>query len=140
MFLLYQKMIPMVIMANNMNRKRILIVEDDQTISKFLSFRLRQLNFEVMTAKDGEEGLSGARQNLPDLIILDLGLPKLSGQEVCKAIREDHDKAFAKIPIVMLTAKDSDVDRVIGKVIGANAYIAKPFQDDELLKEVEKLV
>ena len=117
-----------------------LIVEDDQAIREFLGYRLRHLNFEVITAQDGEEGLAGARQNFPDLIILDLLLPKMSGEELCKTIREDNDKAFASIPILMLTAKNSDVDRVIGKVIGANCYMAKPFHANDLLKEIRKLV
>ncbi len=120
-------------------KKTILIVEDDQNTLKFLSFRLKLLNFDVIQALDGEEGLKDARHKTPDLIILDLGLPKISGEEVCKAIREDANKTFASTPIIMLTAKNSDVDRVIGKVIGANSYIAKPFEAGQLLKEIHKL-
>ena len=72
-------------------------------------------------------------------VILDLRLPAMSGEEVCKAIREDHDKSFARTPIIMLTGKSADADRVIGKVIGANCYLTKPFQTDELVEQVHKL-
>ncbi len=120
-------------------KKKILILEDDQNTGKFLSYRLKKLDFDVLVVGDGEKGLSEARREPPDLVILDLGLPKLSGEEVCKAIREDHDKKFAQIPIIMLTAKNSDVDHVIGKVIGANCYMVKPFKADDLIKEIKKL-
>jgi len=92
----------------------------------------------VETAEDGENALKKARLIHPDLIILDLKLPRLSGEEVCKAIRNDHDKEFAKTPIIMLTAKTSDVDRVIGNVIGATCYMTKPYDLPELLKNIRK--
>ena len=79
-----------------------------------------------------------ARLRLPDLIILDLKLPKLTGEEVCKAVREDRDKKFAVTPIIMLTGKNTDTDRVIGMVIGANSYVMKPFRMENLLKEMRK--
>lgn len=119
-------------------KKRILVVEDDPVISRVLGYRLRNLEFEVIIANDGETGLNDARRVFPDLIILDLKLPKLSGEEVCKAIREDHDKKFASTPIIMVTAKNSDVDRVIGMVIGASCYVTKPFRIETLLKEINK--
>lgn len=121
-------------------KKKILIVEDDDSIRKFLSYRLKRMAFEVFVADNGEEGLAEARQKRPDLVLLDLRLPKLSGEEVCKAIREDKDKSFAKTPIIMLTAKNSDVDRVIGKVIGADSYLTKPFVAKELLAEIQTLL
>lgn len=119
-------------------KKKILVVEDDLAVSKFLSVRLRSLNFEVILAYDGEAGLKEARLRPPDLIILDLKLPKLTGEEVCKAIRDDCDKKFAVTPIIMLSAKNSDVDRVIGMVIGASCYVTKPFRIESLLKEIRK--
>ena len=119
-------------------KKRILIVEDDLAISKFLGVRLRSLDFEVIVAYDGEVGLKEAKKHAPDLIILDLKLPKLTGEEVCKAVREDKDKKFALTPIIMLSAKSSDVDRVVGMVIGANGYVTKPFRVESLLKEIKK--
>lgn len=120
--------------------KKILIVEDDGDLCKFLSFLFRKKGFEVHTASDGEEGLHAARLERPNLIILDLGLPKFPGEEVCKAIREDRDKTFAKIPILMLTGKTADVDRVIGNVIGASSYLTKPFRTEELMQEVQRFV
>ena len=119
-------------------KKKILVVEDDPAVSKFLSVRLQSLNFEVTLAYDGEAALKEARLRLPDLIILDLKLPKLTGEEVCKAVREDRDKKFAVTPIIMLTGKNTDTDRVIGMVIGANSYVMKPFRMENLLKEMRK--
>lgn len=121
-----------------MRRKKILIVEDDLSISKFLAYRLRKLDYDVIVAADGNEGLKKARLEPPDLVILDLMLPACSGEEVCKAIREDDNDQFSKTPIIMLTAKSSDVDRVIGKAIGANHYMTKPFDADELLDAVRR--
>ena len=121
-------------------KKKILIIEDDQSIQKFLGYRLRKLGFDVIVARDGKEGLEEAVGQVPDLIILDLMLPEFSGEGVCKAIREDDDEGFANIPIIMLTAKTGDVDRIIGKVIGANSYMTKPFSAKELLAEVNRLV
>ncbi|MBI1977968.1 MAG: response regulator [Candidatus Omnitrophica bacterium] len=127
--------------ANAPSQKRkILIIEDDRAIQKFLGYRFRKLGFEVIVANDGKEGLDEAVSKTPHLIILDLMLPEFSGEEVCKAIREDEDESFANIPIIMLTAKTGDADRIIGKVIGANAYMTKPFSAKELLEEVERLL
>ena len=119
-------------------KKKVLIVEDDLATNKFLGVRLRSLDFEVITAYDGEAGLKEARRHHPNLIILDLKLPKMIGEEVCKAIREDHDKTFALTPIIMLSGKNSDVDRVVGTVIGANCYVTKPFRIESILKEIHK--
>ena len=121
-------------------RKRILIIEDADAFSKSIALRLRKSGSEVYTAKDGEEGLKTARRESPDLVILDLMLPKLSGEEVCKAIREDEDEKFASTPIIMLTAKNSEVDRIIGKMIGANDYVVKPFDPDSLLEKIRKVL
>ena len=121
-------------------KKKILIIEDDQDLSKFLAFRLKKMGFRVRISHDGEDGLQTARKERPNLIILDLRLPKFPGEEVCKAIREDFDRSISRIPIVMLTGKTSDVDRVIGNVIGANRYLTKPFNTVELLKEINSLL
>lgn len=118
--------------------KRILIIEDEEGVTKPLSLRLRHLGFEVSIAADGMRGLNETRQTFPDLVILDLLLPKLIGEEVCKAIREDENDKVATIPIIMLTGKDSLTDKVIGKVIGANAYLTKPFEFEDLLKEIRQ--
>ncbi len=122
-----------------MDLKQILIIDDDPALLKFLSVRLRNNGFQVRTAYDGRKGLTEVHEKRPDLIILDLHLPSMPGEEICKAIRENEDKELSKIPIIMLTGKTSDADRVIGKVIGANSYIPKPFKADELLNEIRRL-
>ena len=120
--------------------KMILIVEDEGNISKFLALRLRQAGFVVAIADDGEKGLNLIRQIRPDLIILDLMLPSLPGGEVCKAVREDDGEEVAKIPIIMLTANASDVDRIVGKVIGANYYMTKPFDFPDVLENIQQTI
>lgn len=120
------------------NGKTILVVEDEEDMRKLLSIRLRQAGFFVEMAEDGEKALNMARQIRPDLIILDLMLPHLSGGEVCKAVREDDDEEIAHIPIIMLTANATDVDRIVGKVIGANYYMTKPFHFPEVLKNIRQ--
>lgn len=120
-------------------KKKILIIEDEYSASKFLSFRLKNLGFEVLTAFDGATGLKEATESIPDLVILDLMIPKLPGEEVCKKIRENYDEQIAKIPIIMLTGKDSMVDKILGKVIGADAYLTKPYEFNELLENIKKI-
>lgn len=118
--------------------KKILIIEDETDIVTILAFRLKKMKYDVVTASDGQTGLALAKQLRPDLIVLDLTLPELPGEEVCKAIREDVEEPFSKTPIIMVTAKNSDVDRIIGKSIGANSYITKPFELDSLVREINK--
>jgi two-component system OmpR family response regulator len=115
----------------------ILIIEDDQDIRELISIRLTEENYTVITAIDGEEGLKKFKQEHPDLIILDLNLPKISGYEVCRKIRREEDD---DTPILMLTAQNKDVDRIIGRVKGANSYMAKPFKAEKLLNEVKILL
>lgn len=117
-----------------MHHKKILVVEDDSAIIRTIKYLLEQEGYGVCTASDGEEGLKKARENRPDLIILDLRIPVLPGEEVCREIRKDE--SIKNTPIVMLTAKDSDTDRIIGKVIGADCYITKPFDINVLLEKV----
>ena len=118
--------------------KNILIIEDEEAIRDILRTKLQTNGFDCCTAGDGLEGLALSKKKKPDLIILDLGLPGLSGFEVCKEIRKD--KTICSTPIIMFTAKDSDVDRVIGKVIGANCYLTKPCNFSTLLKEIMRLI
>lgn len=117
-------------------KKQILIVEDEADIHKVIRYRLQQAGFESLMAEDGETALRIARSMHPDLILLDLMLPKVSGEAVCKAIREDDDVQFSKTPIIMVTAKISEADQIVGRVIGANCYMTKPFMMDELIKNV----
>jgi len=121
-------------------RKRILIIEDEYSASKFLSMRLKNLGFAVSAAFDGMTGLKEATETIPDLIILDLMIPQLPGEEVCKALRESFDERLVKIPIIMLTGKDSVVDKILGKVIGADAYLIKPYEFSDLFEVIKKIL
>ncbi|MFH1478152.1 MAG: response regulator [Candidatus Omnitrophota bacterium] len=122
-----------------MNKKKILMIEDEKDLLMLIKMNLESSGrYEVFAAHDGEEGLSKARSIHPDIIILDLNLPKLPGEEVCRQIRKDDETK--NIPIIMATGKSMEADKIIGRVIGANAYITKPFQIDELLKEIEEVL
>jgi len=120
-------------------KSKILIIEDEEHLALLIKLNLEHTGkYEVFVAKDGEEGLRKAKQENPHLVILDLRLPKLPGEEVCKEIR--RDEKIGDTPIIMVTAKGSSVDSVIGKVIGANCYISKPFEIDRLLQEIDKII
>lgn len=110
---------------------RILIVDDEPAIVDVLVYNLQRANYDVVVARDGREALTRARQEEPDLIILDLMLPHLDGLEVCRALRRERD-----VPIIMLTARDSEVDRVVGLELGADDYVVKPFSVRELVARV----
>jgi two-component system response regulator MprA len=114
---------------------RVLVVEDDVEIADVLRRSLRQEGHEVRTAGDGVEALAVAREFLPDLVILDLGLPRLDGVEVCKRLRDDGD-----VSILMLTARSETADRVTGLDSGADDYIVKPFERKELLARMRALL
>ena len=125
-------------MTQTAKKPLILIIEDDERTREMLWIYLTDMGYEVCVSQDGFEGLDDAKSLKPDLILLDLRLPGRPGEEICKAIREDHDLRFAHTPILMVTGKVSDVDRVIGMVIGATSYLAKPFQLSTLLTEVRR--
>jgi two-component system OmpR family response regulator len=110
---------------------KILIVEDDRNLLDTLKYNLRKEGYEVVTAVDGVEALDIARREKPDLIILDIMLPKLSGFEVCRILRKEMT-----IPILMLTAKTEEVDKIVGLEIGADDYMTKPFSMRELLARI----
>ena len=110
---------------------RILIVEDERKIARFLELELQHEGYEVAIAMDGREGLDMALSWKPDLLILDLMLPQLSGIEVCRRLRHDSD-----VPIIMLTAKDDVSDKVMGLDMGADDYMTKPFAIEELLARI----
>ena len=118
--------------------RKILIIEDENELCDFIGLRLERNGFVVIAANDGVEGLNKARVEKPDLIILDLMLPKMPGEEVCKQVR--RDAGICEIPIIMLTAKCSDADRVIGTVIGANVYMDKPFEGAKLMQVINELL
>ena len=109
----------------------ILIVEDEKKIARFLELELRHEGYEVLTAFDGRTGLETAQEKDPDLLILDLMLPELSGIEVCRRLRHTSD-----LPIIMLTAKDDVSDKVMGLDMGADDYVTKPFAIEELLARI----
>ncbi len=111
-----------------MKMARILIVEDDRNLLDTLKYNLRKEGYSTVTAVDGDEALYVARREKPDLIILDIMLPKLSGFEVCRILRKEMT-----IPILMLTAKADEVDKIVGLEIGADDYMTKPFSMRELL-------
>jgi len=119
-------------------KKKILVVDDEEEICMFLGVFFQRHGFEVVTSNDGVDGLNKIRQEKPDIVILDLMLPRLSGEEVCRELRKDE--FFEAIPIIMLTGKVTDVDRVMGRVIGADCYMTKPFDINKLLEEVKKLI
>ena len=114
---------------------KILIVDDEAPIIDVLSYNLKQVHYEVVVAWDGEQALALARREVPDLIILDLMLPKLDGIEVCRALRRERD-----VPIIMLTARDEEIDRVVGLELGADDYVVKPFSVRELLARVKNVL
>ena len=114
---------------------RILVVDDEPSIVEMLAYNLKRANYEVAIARDGEEALTKAQQSQPDLIILDLMLPRLDGLEVCRALRRERD-----VPIIMLTARDSEVDRVVGLELGADDYVVKPFSVRELMARVRNVL
>lgn len=110
---------------------KILIVEDEKKIARFLELELKHEGYEVITAFDGRSGLETALESNPDLLILDLMLPELSGIEVCRRLRHTSD-----VPIIMLTAKDDVSDKVMGLDMGADDYVTKPFAIEELLARI----
>ena len=114
---------------------RILVVDDEAAIRETVGYALRGEGYEVLDAADGEEALEVARSNGFDVLILDLMLPKLSGVEVCRRLRAESD-----VPILLLTAKDAEVDRVLGLEAGADDYVTKPFSMAELVSRVRAIL
>lgn len=116
----------------------ILVADDEEDVLRLVSSNLRNAGYEVVTAADGGEALRRARAEMPDLIVLDLMLPGLSGLEVCKALKSDPQTA--SIPIVMLTAKAEEIDRVVGLELGADDYVTKPFSPREFVLRVKSIL
>lgn len=114
---------------------RVLVVEDDEEIADVLRRSLRHEGYEVRTSGDGIDALDVAAGFVPDLVVLDLGLPRLDGVEVCRRLREDGD-----VPILMLTARAETEDRVDGLDSGADDYLVKPFERQELLARIRALL
>ncbi|CAN5828910.1 response regulator transcription factor [soil metagenome] len=109
----------------------VLVVDDEKTLRETVAYELEQEGYRVVTAADGREALERFRAERPDLVLLDLMLPELSGMEVCRILRAESD-----VPIIMLTAKSSEIDKVVGLEVGADDYVTKPFSLRELLARV----
>lgn len=116
--------------------KRILIIEDDVAILRGLKDNLEYESYEVLTAEDGEKGYCLIQEKRPDLIILDLMLPKMSGYELCRKVRDEG----ITTPILMLTARGEEMDRVVGLDLGADDYVTKPFSVPELLARIRAII
>ena len=118
-----------------MANERILVVDDDPLILRLVRTNLDRAGYRVLTAVDGQQALDTAASELPDLVILDLMLPKMDGYEVCRRIRE-----FSLVPVVMLTARGEQVDKLRGFEMGADDYLTKPFAPAELLARVQAVL
>ena len=119
-------------------KQRILIVEDEPEAVELLEFNFKQAGYAVTSAAAGAEALKKIRAAPPDLIVLDVMLPEMDGFEICKMVR--REAATAKVPIIMLTAKAAEIDRVLGLELGADDYLTKPFSPRELLLRVKKML
>jgi DNA-binding response OmpR family regulator len=115
--------------------RTVLVVEDEPSLASTLSYNLRKSGFNVMSETDGLAGLQAARRDHPDVIVLDLMLPKMDGLEVCRRLRAESD-----VPILMLTAKSEEMDKVVGLELGADDYLTKPFSMRELMARVRALL
>ncbi|UTG99402.1 response regulator transcription factor [Macrococcoides canis] len=116
--------------------QKVLVVDDEQSIVTLLQYNLEQSGFEVVTAFDGEEGLNKIFSEDPDIVVLDLMLPKMDGVEVCKEVRSEKNQ----VPILMLTAKDDEFDKVLGLELGADDYMTKPFSPREVTARLKAIL
>lgn len=121
-----------------MNKKRILLVDDEKDLAYAVTLQLEANNFEVLLAYDGQEALDKVRREKPDLIILDLMLPKIDGFKVCRMLK--FDEKYKHIPIILFTARAQESDKEIGKEVCADSYITKPFDSQELLGKIKELL
>ncbi len=119
-------------------KPKILVVDDEPEAVELVEFNLKQAGYVVTTAADGAEALKKARSQIPDLIVLDVMLPEMDGFEICKTLR--LDPATVRVPILMLTAKAAEIDRVLGLELGADDYLTKPFSPRELLLRIKKII
>ena len=117
---------------------KILIVEDEKEMVAILKMRLEASGFTTALAYDGQDGLNKARTEKPDLILLDLMLPKIDGYKVCRMLK--FDEKYKHIPIIMLTARAQDADKDMGKEVGADAYFVKPFEPHDLMAKIKELL
>lgn len=118
--------------------KQVLIVDDAPNIVLSLEFLMKKEGYEVLSVSNGEEAMAAVAEKIPDLILLDVMMPKMDGYEVCQALREKPE--WQDIKIIMLTAKGRDVEREKGLALGADDYITKPFATQELMEKVKRLL
>ncbi len=121
-----------------MKKHKIVVVEDETDIRELIAHNLEREGFEVRTASDGEEAIQLVREILPELVLLDLMIPKLDGLEVCKVIK--NDEKTSQIPIIMVTAKGEESDIILGLGLGADDYLTKPFSPKELLARIKAVL
>ena len=121
-----------------MSAPKILVVDDEPFICRSLTFVLRKGNYEVLEARDGEEALDAIRSHKPDLVFLDVMMPKVNGFEVTQQIRSDA--AFDDVKIILLTAKGQECDREVGREAGANDYLTKPFSPTKILDRARQIL
>jgi DNA-binding response OmpR family regulator len=124
--------------STDTNQDRILLIEDEADVLELVRYHLKKSGFRVSVASDGRQGLAAARVEKPAAIILDLMLPEMSGEDVCRALKADA--ATAAIPVVMLTAKAQPEERVAGLELGADDYVTKPFSPRELVLRVQAVL
>ena len=118
--------------------KKILLIEDEKDMAAMTKKILVKHGYEVESAYNGEDGLAKARTIKPDLIVLDVKMPKLDGYKVCENLKEDPE--FKNIPVIMLTARDSNIERTIGLAMGAEVYLSKPYDPAVLLTKISQLL
>lgn len=116
--------------------KKVLLVDDEPDIVETVKFMLEAEEFDCIVAYDGEDALNKAKNENPDIILLDVMLPKINGYKVCRLLK--FDNKYKNIPILMLTARSQDEDKAIGEETGANEYITKPFEIEEIINLVKK--
>jgi two-component system, OmpR family, phosphate regulon response regulator PhoB len=121
-----------------MSKISILVVEDDTDILKLLAYNLRASGYEVLTCEEGYDAVTTAKQRIPDLVLLDLMIPGLDGFEVCKELKRSPETR--NIPVIMLTARGEEVDRIVGLELGADDYVVKPFSPRELMLRVRAVL
>ncbi len=119
-------------------KKRILLVEDEKDLVEVVKIRLEASGYEVLTAADGQQALDKARAQKPDLIILDLMLPRVDGYKVCRMLK--FDEKYKHIPVIIFSARAQEADKKLAQEVGAEAYITKPFEPQALLAKIEELL
>jgi len=121
-----------------MRKGKILVVDDEVNITQILEFSIGAEGYEVLTASNGEEAIDRARREQPDLIILDIMMPRIDGYEACRILKTNP--LTRNIPVVLLTAKGRDIDRRLGYEVGATDYIVKPFSPNKLIERIQELL